>query len=200
MAHAQKPDFFFLRNRTSPLKSAGASVQSTTGSQGVRISGSNAGYTTFPSVNSTGYPLHSPASPSLPHPCITVCHHISTGLLRANDHSIAGLVCPTIGLPPLQTFSFRESNHDPSDDQDVAQFLCFPAFLPWISKIFFVFQGNSTGETLTDQKKLTAGRAINYSKLIRSNYMQQYAGIYLLQNTLHFSGVHRTRHQEYIKL
>ena len=33
--------------RTSPFKSAGASVQSTTGSQGVRISGSNAGYTMF---------------------------------------------------------------------------------------------------------------------------------------------------------
>jgi hypothetical protein len=32
---------------TSPFKSAGASVQSTTGSRGVRISGSNAGYTMF---------------------------------------------------------------------------------------------------------------------------------------------------------
>ena len=31
--------------RTSPFKSAGASVQSTAGSRGVRISGSNAGYT-----------------------------------------------------------------------------------------------------------------------------------------------------------
>jgi len=33
--------------RTSPFKSAGVSVQSTAGSRGVRISGSNAGYTTF---------------------------------------------------------------------------------------------------------------------------------------------------------
>ena len=32
---------------TSPFKSAGASVQSTTGSRGVRIIGSNAGYTIF---------------------------------------------------------------------------------------------------------------------------------------------------------
>jgi len=31
--------------RTSPFKLAGASDQSTTGSRGVRISGSNAGYT-----------------------------------------------------------------------------------------------------------------------------------------------------------
>jgi len=67
--------------RTSPFKSAGASVQSTTGSRGVRISGSNAGYTMFRgSVKSTGYPLHSPVSPSLPLSCVTVCHHISTGL------------------------------------------------------------------------------------------------------------------------
>jgi hypothetical protein len=27
-----------------------------------------------------GYPLHSPVSPSLPLPCVTVCHHISTGV------------------------------------------------------------------------------------------------------------------------
>ena len=67
--------------RTSPFKSAGASVQSTTGSRGVRISGSNTGYTMFRgSAKSTGYPLHSPVSPSLPLQCVTVCHHISTGL------------------------------------------------------------------------------------------------------------------------
>jgi hypothetical protein len=42
---------------------------------------SNAGYTMFrSSVKSTGCPLHSPVSPSLPLPCITVCRHISTGL------------------------------------------------------------------------------------------------------------------------
>ena len=67
--------------RTSPFKSVGASVQSTTGSRGVRISASNAGYTMFRgSVKSTGYPHHSPVSPSLPLPLVTVCHHISTGL------------------------------------------------------------------------------------------------------------------------
>jgi len=67
--------------RTSPFKSAEALVQSTFGSRGVRISGSNAGYTIFRgSVKSTDYPLHSPVSPSLPRPCVTVCHHISAGL------------------------------------------------------------------------------------------------------------------------
>ena len=75
--------FLLSAKRTSPFKSAGASVQSTTGSRGVRISGSNAGYTMFRgSVKSTDYPLHSQGSPSLPLPCVTVCHHISTGLCK----------------------------------------------------------------------------------------------------------------------
>jgi hypothetical protein len=39
--------FCLLAKRTSPFKSAGASVQSTAGSRGVRIGGSNAGYTKF---------------------------------------------------------------------------------------------------------------------------------------------------------
>jgi hypothetical protein len=73
--------FRLSAKRTSPFKSVGASVQSTTGSRGVRISGSNVGYTMFRgSVKGTGYPLHSPISPSHPLPCITVCHHVSTRL------------------------------------------------------------------------------------------------------------------------
>ena len=39
--------------------------------------------------------------------------------------------------------------------------------------------------------------------LIRSNEMQQYAGVCLLQNysiTLHVSGVNRAHHQDYIKV
>ena len=73
--------FCLSAKRTSPFKSAEATVQSTTGSRGVRISGSNAGYTIFRGcVKGTGYPLHSPVSPSLPLPCVTMCHHVSTGL------------------------------------------------------------------------------------------------------------------------
>jgi len=73
--------FRLSAKRTSPFELAGASVQSTSGSRGVRFSGSNAGYTMFRgSVKSTGYPLRSPVSPSLPLPCVTVCHHISPGL------------------------------------------------------------------------------------------------------------------------
>ena len=73
--------FRLSAKRTSLFKSAGASIQSTIGSRDVRISGSNAGYTKFRgSVKDTGYPLHSPVSPSLSLPCVIVCHHVSTGL------------------------------------------------------------------------------------------------------------------------
>ena len=58
-----------------------ASVQSTAGSRGVHISGSNAGYCMFRGiVKGTGYTVHSTASPSLPLSLVTVCHHISTGV------------------------------------------------------------------------------------------------------------------------
>jgi hypothetical protein len=73
--------FRLSTKRTSPFKSAGASVQLTTSSRDVRISSNNAGYIIFRgSVKSTGYPLHSPVSRSLPLPSVTVCHHISTGV------------------------------------------------------------------------------------------------------------------------
>jgi len=77
--------FRLSAKRTSPFKSAGASVQLSTGSRGVRISGSNAGYTMFRgSVKGTGYthsirqfPFHFPSlrhrvpshfNCTLPHP------------------------------------------------------------------------------------------------------------------------------------
>jgi len=78
--------FRLSTKRTSPFKSAGASVQSTTGSRGVCISGNNAEYTMFRgSVKCTGYPFHSPVSPSLPLPCVTLCHHISTGFYQLSS-------------------------------------------------------------------------------------------------------------------
>jgi hypothetical protein len=74
--------FRLSAKRTSPFKSAGASVHSTTGSLDVRISSSNAGYTMFRgSVEITGYyPFHSSVPLHFPSPCVTMCHHISTGL------------------------------------------------------------------------------------------------------------------------
>ena len=51
--------FRLSAKRTTPFKSAGASVQSTTGSRGVRISGSNAGYIMFRG-SVKGFPFTSP--------------------------------------------------------------------------------------------------------------------------------------------
>jgi hypothetical protein len=101
MAHAQTPDFVFRLL----CKLVGASVLSTTGSQGLHISGSNVGYTMFwGSVKSTGYPLHSPVSPSLPLPCITVCHHISTGLYSMWSVSYQTVNYPIWIIPWLRFF------------------------------------------------------------------------------------------------
>jgi len=63
--------FSLPATRTGPFKSArwGRQFSRLLGSRGVRISGSNAGYTVFRgSVKGTGYPMHSPVSPSLPLP------------------------------------------------------------------------------------------------------------------------------------
>ena len=61
LEHAKKPDFVFRRKGRVHLNRRGASVQSTTGSRGVRISGSNAGYTMLQgSVKSIGYTLQLP--------------------------------------------------------------------------------------------------------------------------------------------
>ena len=66
---------------TSPFKSAGESVQSTAGSRGLRISGQNMDRPcSVAQCNSSGYPLQSPISPSLPLLRVTVCHHVSNGL------------------------------------------------------------------------------------------------------------------------
>ena len=110
--------FRLSAKRTSPFKSAVASVHSTTVSRGVRISGSNAGYTMFRgSVKGTGYPLRSPVSPSLPLPCVTACHHISTGLYRPTDrptqrvtNSPFPLVATLSLLPRASRFLPNEAN------------------------------------------------------------------------------------------
>jgi len=86
--------FLLSKKRTSPFKSAEPSVQSTTGSRGVRISGSNAGYTMFRgSVKGSGYPFHSPVSPFTSPP---VRHRVSSHFncsLLADTNTIK--VCST---------------------------------------------------------------------------------------------------------
>jgi len=97
--------------RTSPFKSAGASVQSTAGSRGVRIGDNNAGCIKFRgSVKRTGYRLHSPVSPLLPLTCATVCHHISIGLYYTLCTQLEACRCVIfIGLWLLDTSNFTWS-------------------------------------------------------------------------------------------
>ena len=99
--------FRLSAKRTNSFNSAGASVQSTTGSRRVRISRSKAGYTMFrSSVKSTGHPLHSPVSPSLPLPCTTVCHHISSELyLLSHAESVRFLYALYLHVSHDQLFS-----------------------------------------------------------------------------------------------
>ena len=89
--------FRLYAKRTSPFKSAGVSVQSTTGSRAVHFSLRGL-YCSCKSVfcshvTLTDYALHSHFSPSLLLPCITVFHHISTGLyycwFRTGDDNFA---------------------------------------------------------------------------------------------------------------
>jgi len=86
MAQAQKPDFLFWLNGWVHLNRRGRQFSRLLAAESCASAGSNgsdAGRTVFrDSVKSTGYPLHSPVSPSLPRPCVTVRHHISTGLYQ----------------------------------------------------------------------------------------------------------------------
>jgi len=117
MAHAQKPDFMFRQNGRVHLNRRGRQVSRLLAAEvcaSAFIVGSNAGYTMFGgSVKGTGCPFHSPVSPLLPLPCVTVCHHISTGVYHAmmecisthsyyHHHHQAEMICrllTTIYLP-----------------------------------------------------------------------------------------------------
>jgi len=74
--------FCFRAKRTSPFKSARErQVSRLLAAEVCGISGSNAGYTMFRGgAKSTGYPLNSPVSRSLPLLCVSVCQHISKGV------------------------------------------------------------------------------------------------------------------------
>jgi len=75
--------FGLSAKRMSPFKSEWVSVQSTTGSRGVRISGQGL-YRPCSDVQckAAGYPLHSQLSPSLPLPCVAVCHQVPNALYK----------------------------------------------------------------------------------------------------------------------
>jgi hypothetical protein len=104
--------FRLSAKRTSPFKSTGLSVRSTTGSRGVRVSASNAGYTMFRgSVKSIGYPLHLPVPPSLPlraSACAVTFHLDSTASLFASGLRDGGTSCIRINSDSLLKLAMNE--------------------------------------------------------------------------------------------
>jgi len=85
MAHAQKPDFVFRRKGRVHLNRQGRQFSRLLTAE---VYASAVVMLDIPSseiVKGTGYPLHSPVFPSVPLPCVTVYHHVSTGLYDCKD-------------------------------------------------------------------------------------------------------------------
>ena len=81
MAHAQKPDFVFRRNGQVHLNRRGRQFSRLLPAE---VCASTVVMLDTPCSEVVwrvlATPLHSPVSPSLPLPCVTVCHRVSTGL------------------------------------------------------------------------------------------------------------------------
>ena len=76
MAHVQKPDFVFQRNGRVHLYRRGCQFSRLLAAE---VCASAVVMVDRPcpiQCTTAGYPLHSPFSPSLLHPCVSVCHHI----------------------------------------------------------------------------------------------------------------------------
>ena len=115
MAHVQKPDFICWRNGLIHLNWWGrqfirllvAKVRAS-----AFIFGSNAGYTMFQSSGKvTGYPLHLPVFPSLPLLCITVCHHISSGVYHVQNTNKGNYLADPMLVQCIYTTNFHCKNN-----------------------------------------------------------------------------------------
>jgi hypothetical protein len=88
MAHAQKSDFVFRRNGRVHLNRRGRQFSRLRAAEVCASAVVMVVMLDTPCSEVVwrvlGYPLHSPVFPSLPLPCVTVCHHISTGLYNSH--------------------------------------------------------------------------------------------------------------------
>jgi len=80
MEHAQKPDFIFRRNRRVHLNLQGRLFSLLLAAEVCASAVVMLDTPRSEVCESTGYPLHSPFSPSLPLPCVTMCHQVSNAL------------------------------------------------------------------------------------------------------------------------
>ena len=94
MAHAQKLDLVFQRNGRVHLNRRGGQfsrllADELCASAVVMVVTMDTPCSEV-ECKTTGYPLHSPVSPSLPPepPCVTVCHQVSTELYLPAPHSV----------------------------------------------------------------------------------------------------------------
>ena len=130
--------FRLSAKRTSPFKSAGASVQSTTGSRGVCIRGSNTGYTIF--RGSEGYWLPTPFA-SFPFTSPPVRHRVPSRFNWTLPLRLALMLFVTvacISYPEWTGYEFLYNNTN--------QMHQFPKFTPaWKSTCFGQFLCPSSG-------------------------------------------------------
>ena len=99
MAHAQKPDLVFQRNGRVHLHRRGCQVSRLLAAE---VCASAVVMLDRPcpiQCKTAGYPLHLPFSPSLLHPCVSVCHQIPFLLV--------------ISLIPRPLYTWRKSPRDP---------------------------------------------------------------------------------------
>jgi hypothetical protein len=100
MAHAQKPDLVSQRNGRVHLNRHGRQFSRLLAAElcawAVVMLDTPKFRGSVKHRLGTGYPLHSPVSSSLPLPCVTVCHHVSTGVYLPACHS--KLLCSFLSL------------------------------------------------------------------------------------------------------
>ena len=102
MAHAQKPELGFLRNGRVHLNRRGGQFSRLLAAELCASAVVMVVMLDTPcseaECKTAGYPLHSPVSPSLPLPCVTVCHQIPHALYQVEGTQ--GLL-----LSPLDSLS-----------------------------------------------------------------------------------------------
>jgi len=97
-----------------PFISVWESVQLTAGSRGVRISGQTMDKPCLEAqCKSSGYPLQSPISLSLPLPRVTVCHHVSNSLYWGGN--LSPHLCECEALASLRRTYLGSFFLDPED-------------------------------------------------------------------------------------
>ena len=107
MTHAQKPDLVFQRNGRVHLYRRGCQFCRLLAAE---VCASAVVMLDRPcpiQCTTAGYPLHSPFSPSLLHPCVSVCHHIPFLLYLSLELLLVFTWLTLVMLPAFCTLTIR---------------------------------------------------------------------------------------------